>query len=147
MSGVLRPIVAEISIDAPIAHVWEVMTAEDSVPDWLGCMNYRREVGAVFHIQPNEAKRGARDISGATHCDVVTLKAPHNFDFTWYMPGTPKTYVKISLFSEGPDRSFARLSHEGWERFPLEVAMAFHEQLSGGWRGAVLPGLKRAAEI
>jgi uncharacterized protein YndB with AHSA1/START domain len=146
VSDVLRPIVAEISIEAPIAHVWEVMTSEDSVPGWLGCMNYRREVGTTFHMQPDPAKRQAGDISGATHCDVVTLRAPHNFDFTWYMPGTPATFVKISLFSEGPDRSFVRLSHEGWEQFPADMVRAFHEQLSGGWSGGVLPGLRRAAE-
>jgi hypothetical protein len=54
--------------------------------------------------------------------------------------------VKISLFSEGPDRSFVRLTHEGWEQFPVEAVRAFHEQLSNGWNGGVLPGLRRAAE-
>jgi uncharacterized protein YndB with AHSA1/START domain len=142
---VLLPIVAEIQIDAPIDHVWEIMTGEASVPGWLGCLDYRRAVGTTFFMQPDPAKRAAGDRSGATHCDVVLLKPPHKFDFTWYVPGTPATLVEISLFSEGPDRSFVRLVHSGWQQFPVDAVRAFHAQLAGGWKSAVLPGLKAAA--
>jgi uncharacterized protein YndB with AHSA1/START domain len=143
---VLRPILAEIAVEAPIERLWQVMTSEGTTPDWLGCMNYHAAVGATFHMQPDAAKRKAGDVSGATHCDIITLKPPHKFDFTWYMPGTLQTVVEISLFSEGPDRSFVRLVHSGWEQFPAEQVRVFHDQLAAGWRDNVLPNLKRAAE-
>ncbi len=146
MSDTLLPIVAEIGIDAPIAHVWEVLTSEATVPDWLGCIGYRREVGTTFFMQQDAALRAKGDPTGATHCDVVLLEAPHKFNFTWYVPGTPKTLVQISLFSEGPSRTFVRLLHDGWAQFPPEMVKPFHAQLKSGWSGGVLPGLKRLAE-
>jgi uncharacterized protein YndB with AHSA1/START domain len=143
---VLRPIVAEIGIDAPLDRLWPVMTGEGTAPGWLGCMNYHAAVGATFHMQPDAAKRQAGDTGGATHCDIVTLKPPHKFDFSWYMPGTPQTMVEISLFSEGPARSFVRLVHGGWEQFRAEDVRAIHDQLARGWRDSVLPNLKQLAE-
>lgn len=140
------PIVAEITIDAPIDHVWEVATSEATVPRWLGCLNYRREVGTTFHMQQDRAKREAGDIAGATHCDVTVLQPPHKFSFTWYVPETAKTLVQISLFSEGAGRTFVRLVHEGWEQFPADMLKLFHDQLASGWRDSVLPGLKALAE-
>jgi uncharacterized protein YndB with AHSA1/START domain len=143
---VLRPIVAEIGVDAPLDRLWQFMTSEGTAPNWLGCMNYHAAVGATFHMQPDAAKRQAGDPSGATHCDIITLKPPHKFDFSWYMPGTPQTMVEISLFSEGNSRSFVRLVHSGWEQFPADAMRAIHEQLAIGWRDGVLPSLKRGAE-
>lgn len=143
---VLLPIIAEVQINAPIANVWEVMTGPAHVPGWLGCLNYTGQVGSTFHMQPDRAKAQAGDISGATHCDVVLLQQPHKLNFSWYMPGTPATLVELSLFSEGPDKSFVRLVHSGWDAFPASAVKGFHEQLTAGWRMGVLPNLKTAAE-
>jgi uncharacterized protein YndB with AHSA1/START domain len=145
-SSPLAPIVAEVTVEAPIDHVWEVLTSEATVPKWLGCMNYRREVGATLHMQQDAARRQAGDITGAKYCDITILQPPHKFSFTWYILGTPGTLVQISLFSEGADRTFVRLVHEGWEQFPVEKVRSFHDQLSDGWRNAMLPNLKAAAE-
>lgn len=142
----LEPIVGEILIEAPLLHVWEVMTAEASVKDWLGCINYRREVGATFHMQQDAGRRARGETEGATFCDVAVLEPPHRFEFTWYVPGTPKTLVRISLVEQGAGRTLVRLVHEGWEQFPAAMVKPFHDQLKSGWSGGVLPSLKRAAE-
>src|SRR5689334_21402676 len=128
--AVLLPIVAEIQIDAPIEKTWEAMTSAAAVPRWLGCINYAGTEGSTFHMQPDGAKRTAGDTSGATFCDIVTLKPPHKFDFSWYVPGTPATMVEMSLFSEGPAKSFVRLVHSGWDQFPPDMVKPFHDQLS-----------------
>jgi len=143
---VLLPIVAEIPIEAPLERVWDVMTSVATVPKWLGCMNYTGAEGSTFHMQPDGTKRAAGDTGGATFCDILTLKPPHKFDFSWYVPGTPATTVELSLFSEGPDRSFVRLVHSGWNLFPADMVKPFHDQLSSAWKGDVLPNLKRVAE-
>ncbi len=145
MSAPLDPIVATILIDAPIGHVWSVLTSEKTVPDWLGCMSYRAVVGTTFHMQPDPERRRRGDVAGATHCDVVALDPPLRFAFTWYVPGTPKTMVEISLHSDGSGTRVT-LRHEGWDQFPADMVRAFHEQLSLGWSGSVLPNLRRAAE-
>lgn len=146
MSETIESIIASVMIEAPRAHVWEVMTGEATVPLWLGCMNYRRAVGHVFHMQQNATKRAGGDIDGATHCEVEELSAPERFIFSWYFPGTPKTWVRIALEEIGPRTTRATLMHEGWEQFPAEMIRAIRDGLAGGWSGHVLPNLKRAAE-
>jgi uncharacterized protein YndB with AHSA1/START domain len=146
VSDALPAITAEIAIDAPIAHVWEVMTSEATVPDWLGCMSYRRQLGAIFYMQQDPARRDKGDITGATHCRIDRLDAPRTLMFAWFVPGTPETAVTIALTADGPGRTLVKLTHEGWEQFPADMVKPFHDQLKSGWSSGALPSLKAAAE-
>ena len=146
MGEPLLPIVAEIGIDKPIDKVWEVLTGEATVPQWLGAMDYRAEIGTTFFMQQDPEKQASHDTDGATWCDVVLLQKPHKFDFSWYVPGTEATMVAISLFPEGENRTFARLIHDGWDDFEREAIEEFYNALADGWRNDVLPNLKRVAE-
>ena len=141
----LPDIIAETSIAAPIDHVWETLTSEATVPQWLGCIGYRREVGVTFYMQQDPARRAAGDPTGATHCTVVFLDRPSRFHFTWFVPGTPETTVEISLEPEGQG-TLVRLCHKGWDQFPPDMVKPFHDQLKSGWSTGVLPGLKALAE-
>jgi uncharacterized protein YndB with AHSA1/START domain len=142
----LLPIVAEIGIDAPIDKVWDALTSETTVPQWLGAIDYKAETGTTFFLQQDPDKRAARDTDGATWCDVVLLQKPEKFDFSWYVPGTEATMVQISLFSEGPNRTFVRLLHDGWDDFERDAIEDFYEALAAGWKTDALPALKRVAE-
>jgi uncharacterized protein YndB with AHSA1/START domain len=146
MSESLADIVAEVSIEAAIEHVWEMLTSEATTPQWLGCMGYRREIGATFYMQPDAAKREQGDSSGATHCTVMVLDRPHRFHFTWFVPGTPETTVEIVLAPDGPNGTRVTLRHIGWDQFPPEMVKPFHDQLKSGWQSGVLPSLKAFAE-
>jgi uncharacterized protein YndB with AHSA1/START domain len=138
-------IVAAIDILAPAERVWQVMTGEGLVEEWLGCMGYKAEIGHVFFMQPDAAKREQGDIAGATHCELLALEPPRRMTFSWYMPGTPKTEVEIVLVPIGAGTR-AELRHSGWDRFDEEQIRAIREALAGGWTSFVLPGLKRVAE-
>ena len=142
----LADIITSISIDAPIAHVWETLTSEATVPQWLGCIGYRREVGVTFYMQQDAALREQGDPTGATHCTIKRLEPPHRFDFNWFVPGTPETTVEIALSATGPQRTEVALRHIGWEQFPPEMVKPFHDQLKSGWSSGVLPALKAASE-
>lgn len=146
MGEPLLPIIAEISIDRPIDRVWDVVVGETTLPQWLGAMDYRPEVGSTFFMQQDPDKKAARDTDGATWCDVLLIQKPHKLNFSWYLPGTPQTQVAVSLFSEGPQRSFVRLMHDGWDDFEREAIEGFYNQLAAGWKNDVLPSLKRLAE-
>lgn len=146
MSEALPPIVCSIAIDAPVDHVWRVLTAPEEVSHWLGCLRYTGEPGSTFYMQPDAARRAADDLAGATHCDVESLEAPHRFTFSWYMPGTPKTFVHFLLESNG-EGTDVTLRHEGWDQFPPEMVAPIRDMLAGGWSGFVLPSLRdRASE-
>lgn len=135
-----------IVIDAGRARVWETLTEPALVEAWLGCMGFSGDIGAVFHMQPDGARRAAGSVEGATHCALEALEPMRLMRFSWYLPGTPETHVEITL--DGPEAGpvTVRLAHTGWDQFDDETIRPIHDLLSGGWRGFVLPNLKRAAE-
>jgi uncharacterized protein YndB with AHSA1/START domain len=135
-----------IDINAPIERVWQAMTSGGLVEQWLGCMGYRPEIGAVFYMQQDPAKREAGDTSGATHCELLELASPDTMVFSWYFPGTPKTEVQILLSDLGNGVTRARLTHSGWDQFDGDQIRMIRDGLDGGWSSYVLPGLKRVAE-
>ena len=145
-AGKLAPIVGETTMNVSLKRAWSVLTEPDYVARWLGCMNYADEVGRVFYMQQDGAKRAAGDVSGATHCEVLALDAPDAFRFSWYLPGTPTTEVEIRLTEIGPKETRVTLRHSGWEKFNATDVRMIWEALNGGWISFVLPGLKRTAE-
>jgi len=146
MGEPLLPIVAEIDVNAPIERVWEVLIGETTLPQWLGAMDYRGQVGTTFFMQQDPEKKANNDTEGSTWCDIQAMDKPGRFDFSWYIPGTPETSVHISPSDDGPGKTFVRLIHDGWDDFDRESIEDFYEQLAEGWRAAVLPNLKRLAE-
>lgn len=145
-AGKLEPIAGEITLNVPIKRAWTVLTEPDYVVRWLGCMNYANEIGRVFYMQQDGAKRASGDISGATHCEILALDAPHTFRFSWFMPGTPATEVEIRLAEAGSKETRVTLVHSGWDKFNAADVRMFWEALSNGWTSYVLPGLKQTAE-
>ena len=141
----LADIEQQIPIEADIDRVWEVLTDPARVAAWLGCLQYRAEVGHLFYMQPDPAKRAAGDLDGATHCEIRELTPPTRLAFSWFLPGTPRTTVTLTIEARGADLTEVRLVHTGWAQFDADDIRAIHEQLTVGWRDFVLPGLARAA--
>lgn len=146
MGEPLLPIIAEVVIAAPIDKVWDVLTGESTVPEWLGAMDYKAEVGTTFFMQQDPEKKAVRDTEGSTWCDVVLLEKPTRFSFSWYLPGTPETTVHITLLPEGDASTFVRLMHDEWDDFEREAIEDYYDQLAGNWETEVLPRLKALAE-
>jgi uncharacterized protein YndB with AHSA1/START domain len=142
----LPNIEAEIRIEADRQRVWDVLTREGLIEQWLGCLGYRAEIGALFYMQPDPAKRAAGNVEGATHCELLDLEPPERMRFSWFMPGTPKTEVEIVLTGNDDGSTTARLVHSGWDRFEADQVRAIRDMLDGGWKSFVLPGLKRVTE-
>jgi uncharacterized protein YndB with AHSA1/START domain len=136
---------ASIDISAPVERVWAVLTGEGLIEQWLGCQRFKAQVGHVFYMQPDGAKRAAEDISGATHCRIEAMEPPTRFVFSWYLPDQPKTMVELKLEATlGGTR--ASLVHGGWSQFDEADVRAAYDGLTGGWGGYCLPNLKRIAE-
>ena len=105
-------------------------------------MRYRKAVGHVFYMQQDDAKRANDDIEGATHCEIQVLEEPEEFSFSWYLPGTPETRVRILLRAER-DGTNVTLVHDGWNQFDAKAIRDIRDALAGGWKSYVLPNLKR----
>lgn len=136
---------ARITIAAPPERVWRFLTSDEHVPQWLGCMRYRKGIGNVFYMQQDEAKRKADDISGATHCEILELNEPYEFVFSWYLPETPATTVRIHL-EASDDGTEVALIHDGWDQFDAQAVRQIRDALANGWTSFVLPNLKRKVE-
>ena len=141
----IEDISTDLLIDRPLGRVWQVMTSEGLVEQWLGCMSFKSQVGHIFYMQPDAAKRAAGDASGATHCELLELDEPRTMRFSWFYPDMPKTEVEIRLSEEGGSTRVS-LVHRGWDQFDGPMIRQIRDQLAGGWSSHVLPGLKRVAE-
>ncbi len=144
---VLADIEHRITIEASVDRVWDVLTDPAHVVAWLGCLQYRPEVGHLFYMQPDAAKRSAGDADGATHCEILEIARPTRLVFSWFLPGTPRTTVTLTLEARDAATTQVTLAHTGWEQFDRDQVQAIHEQLQRGWRDFVLPGLRRAVLV
>ncbi len=142
----LPPIREGIIVDAPLEKTWRIMTSPQTVPRWLGCLNYEGKVGSVFFMQQDQTKAKAGDTSGATHCEILALDAPTYFRFSWFVPGFPATFINMRLEAVSPTQTRVMFEHEGWDQFPADMIRTIYDGLSGGWRSFVLPNLKRETE-
>ncbi|MDX1570582.1 MAG: SRPBCC domain-containing protein [Xanthomonadales bacterium] len=135
-----------VVLAASQATAWKLLTDESYVPRWLGCMQYEARVGHVFFMQPDPDKRAAASIEGATHCEILALNEPDEFRFSWFLPGTPRTWVRFRLEAAGASETRVHFSHGGWDRFDAEQIRQIYDALAQGWTSAVLPNLVRLAE-
>ena len=142
----LTDIVFETVINAPLDVVWRNMTSNESVPQWLGCMQYEKRIGHIFYMQQDPEKRAINSTDGATHCEVLELEEPKRFLFSWYFPDMPKTYVAISLKKKSATETVAEFVHSGWDQFNAQEIKSIRDALQGGWTSHVMPNLKRICE-
>ncbi|MEZ5998590.1 MAG: SRPBCC domain-containing protein [Hyphomonas sp.] len=142
----LQDIEVVIEIDAPPARVWHDMTDTARVPLWLGCMHYERRVGHVFYMQQDAGRRATGDITGATHCEILEISEPDRLVFSWFVPGTPRTTVTMTLEADGTGGTRVQLVHTGWDQFSGPEIASLRDMLAGGWSSYVLPSLKQISE-
>ena len=96
-------------------------------------------------MQPDPERAARREIEGATHCELEVLDPLRSMRFSWFLPDFPKTHVELTLTPSGAGTR-VELTHSGWAQFDADQIRAIRAMLEGGWRLAVLPGLKRVSE-
>lgn len=139
------PIEASIRVEAEPRFVWHVLVSRDTVPLWLGALEYAPQDSPFFYIQTDAAKRAAGDVSGASQCKIVEAVAPERFTFVWHMAGGQPLAIHFNVAAEGEGAQLSVLVH-GFERYAAEDVGPLRAAHERQWVRKTLPALKAAAE-
>lgn len=134
-----------IEIAAPRERVWRAVTDPALVVQWMGCLRFQAAAGHIFYLQPDRARREARDVADAIACRIEVLDAPRRLSFAWGFPATPDTFVDIRLRNI-PGGTHVRLVHSGWDQFEDREVEGVRGGLGRAWHEVALPALKAVAE-
>lgn len=119
------PIQVKKVYQLPIHEVWEIITSQTYLSQWLMTGNFRPVKGYdyIFNCEPND------DCSdGQVFGKVLDVKAPYSITFTWNSKGISKeTTVRFQLEELTEGVCFSIL-HEG---FPVTDAQAIEAHTTG----------------
>jgi uncharacterized protein YndB with AHSA1/START domain len=141
----VEDVTSVIEIAAPRERVWEALTDPRQVARWMGCLQFRAEVGHVFYLQPHRERRAAGDVTDAIACRLEILDRPRRLAFGWTFPDTADTHVDIRV-REIPGGAHVRLVHSGWDQFDERETAELRDGLGVAWHSVALPALKAVVE-
>jgi uncharacterized protein YndB with AHSA1/START domain len=123
----MKIIKKEITINAPVAKVWEHITDSKKIAGWFKPNNFEARVGAAFSIECH-AEDGT--VTGVVK-EMVPLKT---LAYTFASKMTKvDTLVTITLAEEGKGTRLT-LVHSGWDQLP-PAQQSISEEFNGGWGG------------
>lgn len=132
-----------IEIAAPVAVVWELLTTQEGLRQWLApTMTIDMRVGGAWRLVGPE---GNQVISG----QVLELVPRQRLTLSWLEEGGDWLHPTRSSFVLTPVPGGTRVDarQDGFEAIGKAGWMTTYENYEGGWdRHATLAALKRSAE-
>ena len=128
-----EPLVIERTYQAPVDRVWKAITNKDEMKQWyFDLAEFKPEVGFEFQFE------GGKEGRVYVHLLKITEVVPgRRLQYSWQYKGYEGlSYVTFELFAEG-DKTRLRLTHEGLETFPQEVADLKRENFFKGWTSLI----------
>jgi uncharacterized protein YndB with AHSA1/START domain len=124
----------EITIQAPVAIVWEVITKPEYISQWLG---------AHLEIDLRQGGKGTLVWSESLQAplEIVEINKPHLFSFWWVAPDEEtrptrqQTLVEFRLTEEGAQTK-VRLTESGFEKLDItaEQKASLIAKHTPGWQ-------------
>ena len=135
----------EISIQAPIATVWEVITKPEYISQWFGSQ-------AEIDLRPGGKGKLSWGEDLQAPLEIVEVEKPHLFSFLWVAPDEEtkptqqQTLVEFRLTEDGAGTSVC-FTESGFEKLEMTaeqqaILIAKH---TPGW-GDFLSSLQRCAQ-
>ncbi|GCE11904.1 SRPBCC domain-containing protein [Tengunoibacter tsumagoiensis] len=145
MDKIADKIEREISIQAPIATVWEVITKPEYISQWFG---------SQVEIDVRQGGKG-RLVWGENveaSLEIVAVEKPYRFSFLWVAPDEEtrathqQTLVEFKLI-ENNDETKVCLTESGFEKLEItaEQKATLIVNHTSGW-GEFLSNLQRCAQ-
>ena len=111
----------EVTLDAPLADVWNAWTTSEGVTTFFGpAAQVEARLGGPFEIY--FAPSAPEGLRGSEGCKVQSVVPMQLFAFEWNAPPTIPairnsglhSLVQIRLYEEGPNRTRVAMTHSGW---------------------------------
>lgn len=123
----------EITIDAPISIVWDVITQPEHISKWY-CNS------AEFELKPGGKGHVSWDKFGNAPLEIVTVDKPYFFSFQWVAPDEEsrriggRTLIEFQLFEEGESTKL-QVRESGFDQLELtkEEKTSLYERHNNGW--------------
>lgn len=124
-----QPVIVERVYQAPISRVWKALTNEDDMRKWyFDVSGFKPEPGYEFEFTGGTETEQWRHL-----CKVIAVEPGKMLKHSWRYDGYPgNSFVTWELFDEG-DTTRVRLTHEGLETFPSDVAGFNINNFKEGW--------------
>jgi uncharacterized protein YndB with AHSA1/START domain len=136
----VKPVVSEVTINAPASKVWDALTKPDEIKQWfMAADDFKPQVGSKFHMLGRKD-----DEEFHIECKITELEKNKKLAYTWTYDEYPlDTLVTIELTGD-KDTTKVKLVHTGWKATENEkVSRENHQQ---GWNHFVAVKLKNYVE-
>ena len=138
-----KPIVKEVTVNAPVEKVWKAITDKDEMKKWyFNLKEFKPEVGFEFRFSGGPSP----DRQYLHICEITEVVTNKKITYSWRYDGYPgKSFVTFELFEEG-DSTRIKLIHEGLETFGTENKDFGKENFEAGWESIIKTSLKNYFE-
>jgi len=137
-----EPFVIERVYDAPANKVWQALTNRAYMKQWyFDIASFEAVPGFEFEFSGGREGRIYRHL-----CKIMEVVPNKKLKHSWRYDGYPgNSFVTWELFEDGK-KTKVRLTHEGLETFPAEVADFAKENFVNGWTHILGKSLKEYLE-
>ena len=107
----------EISIQAPIATVWDVITKPEYISQWFGCQ-------VELNVHPGGKGRLIWGENFEAPLEIAEVEKPHLFSFLWIAPDEEtraihqQTLVTFRLMEDGAETKLS-FTESGFEKLAI----------------------------
>jgi uncharacterized protein YndB with AHSA1/START domain len=137
-----EPFVIERVYDAPADKVWQALTDREQMKKWyFDIPSFKAEPGFEFQFTGGSEEKPYLHL-----CKIIEVIPNKKLKHSWRYDGYPgNSFVTWELFDEGK-KTKVRLTHEGLETFPADVADLARKNFEAGWNDIVGTLLKGFVE-
>lgn len=139
-----EPFVIERTYNAPLSRVWEAITDKEKMKVWyFDIAEFKPEVGFEFQF----TGKGSKGDCYVHLCKITDVIPGKKLRYSWQYQGQPgMSYVTYELTDAGEGKTMLRLTHEGLETFPQDMADFARSSFAAGWTELIGNLLKNYVE-
>lgn len=137
-----EPFIIERTFNAPIEKVWKAITDKDQMKQWyFDIPEFKPEPGFEFQFEGKSEDKCYLHL-----CKITEIVNGRKLRYSWRYEGYEgNSFVSFELFPQG-EQTRLKLTHEGLETFPANIADFAKESFVAGWTEIIGETLKKFLE-